>query len=287
VPWFKRAREDERRISMITAYDAPSAALADAAGVDAILIGDSVGRNVLGYLDELQVSMDDMLRATQAVAGATKRALVIADMPFGSYQCGDDDAVSNAVRLVKAGAHAVKMEGAGRVLALVERLTGCGIPVAGHVGFTPQSTNALGGAHVQGKTRAQAQSILDDARALQTAGVFCIVLELIPSPLASTITNTVNVPTIGIGSGPYCDGQVQIWHDLLGLGTGKPFRHVRRYADLAPVIRDAITSYVLDVQGGQFPTMEHAVTMDLGELGGLDSDELYPSDDSTRGSDFE
>lgn len=283
VPWLRLARADNRRICMITAYDAPSARLADAAGVDAILVGDSIGRNVLGYQDELPVTMDDMVRATRAVTSAVTRALVIADMPFGSYQCNEDDAVSNAVRLVKeGGAQAVKMEGAGRVLALVERLTRSGIPVVGHVGFTPQSTHQMGGARVQGKTRAEAQAILDASRELQYAGAFSIVLELIPAPLARTITESLSIPTIGIGSGPNCDGQVQIWHDLLGLGGEKVYRHVRRYAELGQVIRDAISSYALDVQSGQFPTMEHSASMDLGQLSGLDSDERFPSERETE-----
>lgn len=279
VPWLRAARSEQRRICMITAYDAPSARLADSAGVDAILVGDSIGRNVLGFADELPVTMDDMVRATRSVTSAVERALVITDMPFGSYQCSEDEAVANAVRLIKeGGAHAVKMEGAGRVLSLVERLTKSGIPVVGHVGFTPQSTLLLGGARVQGKTRLEAQAILDAARELQYAGAFGVVLELIPAPLARTITESLSIPTIGIGSGPNCDGQVQIWHDLLGLGGEKVFRHVRRYASLAPVIRDAIASYVLDVQGGQFPTLDHAASMDLGQLNGLDSDERFPAE---------
>lgn len=284
VPWLRQARSEDRRIAMVTAYDAPSARLADAAGIDAILVGDSIGRNVLGYQDELPVTMDDMVRATRSVSGATHRALVIADMPFGSYQCGEDEAVANAVRLIKeGGAAAVKFEGAGRALALVERLSHCGIPVMGHVGFTPQSTHALGGAKVQGKTRASAQEILDAARELQYAGAFSIVLELIPAPLARTITGSVTIPTIGIGSGPHCDGQVQIWHDILGLGGERTFRHVRRYANLGPVIAEAIASYVLDVQGGQFPTMEHSVSMDMDQLDNLDAADRVTFEGNTGG----
>ena len=279
VPWLREARAQGRKIAMVTAYDAPSARLADAAGIDAILVGDSIGRNVLGYADELPVTMDDMIRASRAVSGATNRALVIADMPFGSYQCNEDEAVANAVRLVKeGGAQAVKFEGAGRAVPLVERLSHCGIPVMGHVGFTPQSTHVLGGAKVQGKTRASAQAILDAARELQFAGAFSIVLELIPAPLARTITGSLTIPTIGIGSGPHCDGQVQIWHDILGLGGERTFRHVRRYANLAPLIHEALASYVLDIQAGQFPTMEHAVSMDLDQLDNLDADDRFPSD---------
>jgi 3-methyl-2-oxobutanoate hydroxymethyltransferase len=279
VPWLKSARADGRRIVMLTAYDTPSARLADAAGVDVILVGDSIGTNVLGLPSELQVTMDDMVRATAAVRRGTERALVIADMPFGSYQADVTEGFRNAVRLVQdGGAHAVKFEGGEPVLELVQRLTASGIPVCGHLGFTPQSVNAIGGARVQGKTREQAQVILDAARALQRAGAFAVVLELIPAPLARTITNSLTIPTIGIGSGPDCDGQVQVWHDLLGLGGAKVYRHVKRYAETGALIRDAVTAYVLDVQAGQFPTMAHAATMDLDELSELDSDERLPAD---------
>lgn len=279
VPWLREARQDDRRIVMITAYDTPSARLADAAGVDVILVGDSLGNVVLGYDDPIPVTMDDMVRATQAVARGTNRALIVADMPYGSYQAEPDQAVAHAIRLIKeGGAHAVKLEGAGPLLPVVERMTGVGIPVVGHLGFTPQSVHLLGGARVQGKTRDSAQAILDGARGLQAAGVFSIVLELVPAPLARTITNSITVPTIGIGSGPNCDGQVQVWHDILGLSGGKVFRHVRRYAELAPMIQDAIAAYALDVQGGQFPTLEHAVGMDLEQLNDLDADDRFPSD---------
>lgn len=273
---FKNAREEGRRIAMITAYDTPSARLANSAGVDAILVGDSVGRNVLGLPDELPVTMDDMVRATQAVVRGTKRAMVIADMPFGSYQCGEDEAVRNAVRLVKeGGAHAVKLEGSGRVIDIIERLVDAGIPVMGHVGFTPQSVHALGGPRVQGRDRETAQFVLDGARRLQSAGAFAVVLELVPISLAGLITNSITIPTIGIGSGPACDGQVQIWHDVLGLSE-RLYRHVRRYADLNTIIKDALSDYVLDVSSGQFPTHEHAVRIEHAVLEGLDADERYP-----------
>jgi len=273
VPWLRASRDDDRRISMVTAYDTPSARLADAAGVDSILVGDSIGTNVLGLARELPVTMDDMVRATQAVARGTKRALVVTDLPFGSYQASVEDGMRSAIRLVKeGGAQAVKLEGGLPVVPLVQRLTEAGIPVVGHLGFTPQSTHALGGARVQGKRREEAQFILDSARGLQAAGAFAIVLELIPIQLAQTVTGSVSIPTIGIGSGPYCDGQVQVWHDLLGLGGERVYRHVRRYAHLGPVIQEAISSYVLDVQSGQFPTVEHGVGMDVDELSDLDSD---------------
>jgi 3-methyl-2-oxobutanoate hydroxymethyltransferase len=273
---FKNARQEGRRIAMITAYDTPSARLADSAGVDAILVGDSIGRNVLGMPDELPVTMDDMVRATQSVVRGTKRAMVIADMPFGSYQCGEDEAVTNAVRLVKeGGAHAVKLEGAGRVIDVIERLVDAGIPVMGHVGFTPQSVHALGGPRVQGRDRETAQNVLDGARRLQSAGAFAVVLELVPISLAGLITNSISIPTIGIGSGPACDGQVQIWHDVLGLSEHL-YRHVRRYADLNTIIREALSNYVLDVSSAQFPTHEHAVRIEHTVLEGLDADERYP-----------
>lgn len=276
VPWLRVARDDDRRISMVTAYDAPSARLADAAGVDCILVGDSIGTNVLGLDRELPVTMDDMVRATRAVARSTKRALVVADLPFGSYQANDDDGMRNAIRLVKeGGAQAVKLEGGLPVLPLVQRLVDAGIPVVGHLGFTPQSTHALGGPRVQGKRREEAQFILDSARGLQAAGAFALVLELIPIQLAQTVTGSVSIPTIGIGSGPHCDGQVQVWHDLLGLGGDRVYRHVRRYVHLAPLIHEAIASYVLDVQSGQFPSMEHGVGMDVEELSNLDGDDEF------------
>lgn len=279
VPWLKSARADGRRIVMLTAYDTPSARLADAAGVDVILVGDSIGTNVMGLPSELQVTMDDMVRATAAVSRGTERALVLADMPFGSYQADVSEGFRNAVRLVKeGGAHAVKLEGGEPVLELVQRLTAAGIPVCGHLGFTPQSVNAIGGAKVQGKTREQAQVILDGARSLQRAGVFALVLELVPAPLARTITNSLTIPTVGIGSGPDCDGQVQVWHDLLGLGGARVYRHVKRYAETGTLVREAITAYVLDVQAGQFPTKAHAVSMDLDELSGLDTDEHLPAE---------
>lgn len=276
APWLRDARNDGRRICMITAYDAPSARHADAAGVDAILVGDSIGSNVLGYSGEIPVTLDDIVRATQAVTRGTKRAMVVADLPFGSYQAGLDAAMANAVRLVKeGGAHAVKLEGGLPVAPIVEKLSGYGIPVVGHLGYTPQSIHAFGGARVQGRTRETAQAILDGARHLERAGAFMLVLELVPAQLARMITNTITIPTIGIGSGPHCDGQVQIWHDLLGLGGDKVFRHTRRYAELGAAAREAIASYVLDVQGGQFPTMEHAVSVDLDAMGGLDTDDEF------------
>jgi 3-methyl-2-oxobutanoate hydroxymethyltransferase len=271
VPWLRGAREAQRRIAMITAYDAPSARIADAAGVDALLVGDSIGSNVLGYDRELPVTMDDIVRATQAVSRGAKRALVIADLPFGSYQAGDDDAMRNAVRLIKeGGAHAVKLEGGRQVVALVRRMTDAGIPVVGHLGYTPQSTHALGGARVQGKLHDEAQVILDDARALEAAGVFAIVLELIPAELAAVVTRGVSVPTIGIGSGPHCDGQVQIWHDVLGLGGERVYRHVKRYAELGAAAREALGRYADEVRAGSFPTADHAAHMDPAELDGLE-----------------
>ena len=273
VPWLKAARAEGRRIVMLTAYDAPSARIADAAGVDCLLVGDSIGSNVLGHECELPVTMDDIVRATQAVSRGADRALVIADMPFGSYQVGEDEAMRNAVRLIKeGGAHAVKLEGGAPVLPLVKRMTAAGIPVVGHLGYTPQSTHAMGGARVQGKFHDDAKVILADARGLAAAGAFCIVLELIPVELAEVVTRGVSVPTIGIGSGPHCDGQVQIWHDVLGLGGDRVYRHVKRYAELGAAARDALSHYGDDVRNGAFPTREHAAAMDTAELVGLEAE---------------
>lgn len=273
VPWLKAARDEDRRIVMVTAYDAPSARLADAAGVDAVLIGDSIGSNVLGFDGELPVTMEDIVRATQAVARAASRPLVIADLPFGSYQAGEDEAMRNAIRLVKeGGAQAVKLEGGLPVLPLVRRITDAGIPVVGHLGYTPQSTHALGGARVQGRRRDEAQFILDSARGLQAAGAFAVVLELLPVQLARMVTNSITIPTVGIGAGPHCDGQVQIWHDLLGLGGGRVYRHVKRYAELGAAVTDALSRYAADVRSGAFPTREHAVALKADELGALDLD---------------
>lgn len=241
------------RIVMITAYDAGAARLVDAAGVDAVLIGDSLGMTVLGLPSTLPVTMDDMVRATSAVSRGTAHALVVADLPFMSYQAGDNDAMRNAGRLLaEGGAHAVKLEGGVAVAATVGRLTEAGIPVMGHVGLTPQSVNAFGGYKVQGRDIDGAVRLVEDCRALQAAGAFAIVLELVPAELAALVSRDLAVPTIGIGAGAGCDGQVQVYHDLLGLGGFTP-RHAGRYAELGAAVTAAVTAYAADVRGGAFP----------------------------------
>ncbi|OFV85704.1 MAG: 3-methyl-2-oxobutanoate hydroxymethyltransferase [Acidobacteria bacterium RIFCSPHIGHO2_01_FULL_67_28] len=242
------------KISCLTAYDYPTARLLDAAGVDISLVGDSLGMVVLGYENTLPVTMEEMLHHTRAVRRGVARALLVADMPFGSFQLGVNDAVANAVRFVKeAGAEAVKIEGGEKRLELIARLAENDIPVMAHIGLTPQSVHALGGFKVQGKTLAAADALLRDARAVEAAGAFSLVLESIPAEVAERITRELKIPTIGIGAGPACDGQVLVWHDLIGLSFGVDPKFVRRYADLRPLLEQAIGRFVADVTGGAFP----------------------------------
>jgi 3-methyl-2-oxobutanoate hydroxymethyltransferase len=252
---------------MITAYDAPSGRLADEAGVDLILVGDSAAMTVLGHDSTVPASMDEMIMLTRAVTRGARRPLVIADMPFGSFQVSDADAVANAIRFVKeAGADAVKLEGAGPSLSRAAAIVGAGIPVMGHVGLTPQSATALGGFKAQGRTADRARQLVDDARALEAAGCFAIVLEAVPAPVAAEVTRHLTVPTIGIGAGAATDGQVLVWHDLLGLYYGPSPRFVKRYADLATSIRDAVSTYASDVRDGRFPEDVHTYGMSEEEL---------------------
>ena len=260
------------KLVMVTAYDHPGARLADAAGVDIILVGDSAADNVLGYDTTVPVTVDELLVLVRAVARGTERALVVADMPFGSFQVSDETAVANAVRFVKeAGADAVKIEGAGPSLARVQALVGAGIPVMGHVGLTPQSATMLGGFKAQGRTAAKARRLLADARALEAAGCFAVVLEAVPAEVAGRVSDTLHVPTIGIGAGPDCDGQVLVWHDLLGLSDRRPPRFVKRYADVGSEIRRALEAYAEDVRSGDFPAAEHTYTIPEDELALLDA----------------
>ena len=255
------------KLVMVTAYDHPSARLADAAGVDIILVGDSAADNVLGYDTTVPVTVDELLVLVRAVVRGTERALVVADMPFGSVQVSDETAVANAVRFVKeAGADAVKIERAGPSLARVQALVGAGIPVMGHVGLTPQSATMLGGFRAQGRTAAKARQLLADARALEAAGCFAVVLEAVPAEVARRVSDTLHVPTIGIGAGPDCDGQVLVWHDLLGLSDRRPARFVKRYADVGSEIRRALEAYAEDVRSGNFPAAEHTYTIPEDEL---------------------
>jgi 3-methyl-2-oxobutanoate hydroxymethyltransferase len=267
VPELSEMKKRGERIVMVTAYDFPSARLADAAGVDIILVGDSAAMTVLGHDSTVPATMDEMVTLTGAAARGADRPLVVADMPFGSFQVSDEDALRNAVRFVKeAGADAVKVEGAGPTLSRVHALVGAGIPVMGHVGLTPQSAAMLGGFRAQGRTAAKARQLLEDALALEQTGCFSIVLEAVPARVAARISTSLAVPTIGIGSGSDCDGQVLVYHDLLGLYEGRAARFVKRYADVASEIRGAIERFAGDVRSGAFPEEEHTYSIPDEEL---------------------
>jgi len=261
------------KIAMVTAYDAAGARLAEAAGMDMVLVGDSAAMVVLGHDSTVPVTMDEMLFMTRAVASAVQRPLVVGDMPFGSYQVSDTDAVRNAVRFVKEGrADTVKLEGAGRMLPRVRAIVESGIPVMGHLGLTPQSATALGGYRAQGRTAARARRMLADALALQEAGCYSLVLEAVPTPVAARITAALEIPTIGIGAGPDCDGQVLVYHDLLGLTEGHTARFVKRYADLATIIREALTAFAADVRSGAYPEERHTYGMPADEQAAFEAD---------------
>ncbi|HWW61430.1 MAG TPA: 3-methyl-2-oxobutanoate hydroxymethyltransferase [Thermoanaerobaculia bacterium] len=249
-----RAMKRAARIGMITAYDFPSAKVADAAGADIILVGDSLGMVILGYPDTLSVTVDDMLHHTRAAARGTQQALLVGDMPYLSYHVSVEESVRNAGRFIQAGAHAVKVEGAkpSRIRA-IEAILDAEIPVMGHIGLTPQSVNALGGFKLQGKNADDARRMIDEAVSLERAGCFSLVLECVPTELAEMITDRLSIPTIGIGAGPHCDGQVLVFHDLLGLYDGHKPKFVRRYANIASDEQAAIESYLRDVREGRFP----------------------------------
>lgn len=248
---------------MLTAYDYSTAKLADQAGIPLLLVGDSLGMVVLGYESTIPVTIEEMIHHTKAVARGAKQALVIGDMPFMTYHTSTSDALRNAARFIQeAGAQAIKLEGGVTVADTVRRIVDCGIPVMGHIGLTPQSVHQLGGHRVQGKTPETAERLLTDARALEQAGAFAIVLELVPAPLSKLITQKVTVPTIGIGAGPDCDGQVQVITDLLGLSADFVPKHAKQYARLAGTISAAIADYIAEVKSGSFPTAEHGSTMD-------------------------
>jgi 3-methyl-2-oxobutanoate hydroxymethyltransferase len=250
-----RAMKGAQRVGMITAYDYPSARVADAAGADVILVGDSLAMVVLGHPDTLQVTVDEMLHHTRAAARGAQRALVVGDMPYLSYHVSIEESVRNAGRFVRAGAHAVKIEGGKpQRIRTVEALLDAEIPVMGHIGLTPQSVNALGGFKLQGKAADDARRLVDEALALEQAGCFSIVLEMVPAELAAVITERLSIPTIGIGAGPQCDGQVLVFHDLLGLYDGHTPRFVRQYAHLGDAMQSAIAEYLGDVREGRFPS---------------------------------
>jgi 3-methyl-2-oxobutanoate hydroxymethyltransferase len=260
VPEFRARKARGEKIVMVTAYDYPSALLADRAGVDCLLVGDSLGSVVQGHPTTLPVTLDEMIYHVRMVRRGVKRALLLADLPFGTYQVGVEEAMRSAVRMLKeGGADGVKLEGGAPMAATVRRLTEAGIPVMGHLGLTPQSVNLFGGHKVQGREEAAAEQMLADAQALEAAGAFGLVLETIPATLAARITAEITIPTVGIGAGPDCDGQVQVWHDLLGLFSGKTFRHAKRYAELGAAAEAALRAYTDEVRRGAFPTKEQSL----------------------------
>ena len=254
----QRFKDEGRRFAMLTAYDYLSAKILDEAGIPVLLVGDSLGMVMLGYPTTLPVTVEDMLVHARAVSRGSRQALLVGDMPFMSYQVSTEHAIANAGRFIQeAGMHAVKLEGGGPVIEITRRLTEIGIPVMGHLGLTPQSVHTMGGFKVQGKTDAQAARITADARALEQAGAFSLVLEGVPSKLAVDITRALRIPTIGIGAGPGTDAQVLVLHDMLGLTSGKAPKFVKRYANLAEDIARAATAYADDVREGKFPGPEH------------------------------
>ncbi len=263
ISTFREAKQKGEKLTMLTAYDYSMASLMDSSGVNGLLVGDSLGMVCLGYEDTLRVTMEDMLHHTKAVARAAKNSLVIGDMPFMSYQTSVYDAVKNAGRFIQeAGAQAVKLEGGASVEEQVKAIVNAQIPVMGHLGLTPQSRNMFGGFKVQGKEAEAAQKIIDDARLLEAAGAFAIVLECIPEALAKIITEKISVPTIGIGAGKYCDGQVLVYQDMLNMFPGFKPKFVKTYSDMGKIISDSFKSYIDDVQSGAFPSKEHTFAID-------------------------
>jgi 3-methyl-2-oxobutanoate hydroxymethyltransferase len=267
----RKVRTGAEPLVMVTAYDAPGARMADEAGVDLILVGDSLAMVVLGYDDTLQVTVDDMAHHIAAVARARPRPLVVGDLPWMSYHVSVEDTVRNAARLVKAGAQAVKLEGGRKRVPMIEAIVDAEIPVMGHLGLTPQSMHAMGGFKVQGKEVSAALALVEDAKALETAGCFAIVLEGVPDEVARMITDAVSVPTIGIGAGPSCDGQVLVFHDVLGLQDKLLPKFVRRYANQKADAVEALTAFASDVRTGRFPAAEESYHLadDVSEALGL------------------
>ncbi len=262
APSLKASKLRGEKLVCLTAYDYPTARLVDEAGVDVILVGDSLGNVVLGYGNTVPVTLDEIVMCTRAVRRAVQRALLVADMPYGSFHTGEDDAVRNALKLVKeAGAEAIKLEGGRKRIHLVKRLVDEEIAVMGHIGLTPQSINKLGAYRVQGKTAATAQELIDDALALEDAGVFAVVLEVVPREIAEIITERLSIPTIGIGAGVHCDIQVLVLHDMLGLSFGKLARFVRPYASLGETITEAVTRYADDVRNGTYPSKAESYSL--------------------------
>lgn len=259
VHHLREAKEHGRRLTMLTAYDLPTARIFDDAGVDMLLVGDSMGDNMLGHENTLPVTLEEMIPAARAVARGARRALVVADLPFGTYEASPQQALANGVRMLKeTGVHAVKIEGGRRIAEQVRLLTQSGIPVVGHLGFTPQSENVLGGKRIQGRGDA-AEQLKTDALALQEAGAIAVVLEMVPAPVARDVTEILHVPTIGIGAGPDCDGQVLVWLDMAGMGDWAP-RFAKQFGQVGAALSQAARDYVAEVTGGTFPGPEHTYT---------------------------
>jgi len=269
---IKEMKQRKEKIPMLTAYDYVTAKIVDEAGVPLILVGDSLGMVILGYETTIPVTMEEMLHHTKAVVRGARRALIVADMPFMTYHISVSEALRNAARFIQeGGAQAVKLEGGKIVAETVKRIVDCGIPVMAHIGVTPQSIYQLGGYKVQGKTPELAKILLKDARILGEVGAFSLVLECVPAPLARVITQAINIPTIGIGAGPDCDGQVQVISDILGLFTEFVPKHAKQYAKLASEMKTAVANYVAEVKSHTFPTMEHSFPMDESLLESLET----------------
>ena len=263
VSTFLLQKQNGEKITMLTAYDYSTAKLIDEAGINSILVGDSLGTVILGYEDTLPVTMEDIIHHTRAVARGAKNALVVADMPFMSYQTSVYDAVKNAGRLIKeGGAAAVKLEGGASVTEQISAIVKASIPVVGHIGLTPQSVNVFGGHKVQGRNEESAKQIIEDAKAVERAGAFALVMECVPAKLAEVITKTVSIPTIGIGAGAGCDGQVLVYQDMLGMFSDFCPKFVKKYADVGEMMKEAFEQYKNDVQSGAFPTQEHTFKID-------------------------
>ncbi|GEL48193.1 3-methyl-2-oxobutanoate hydroxymethyltransferase [Cellulomonas hominis] len=258
VHHLAEAKQRGEKLTMLTAYDFATARIFDAAGIDVLLVGDSIGNTMLGHASPIPVTVDEMIPPTRAVVRATERALVVADLPFGTYEAGPEQALATAVRYLKeAGAHAVKFEGGERVAPQIRALTDAGVPVVAHLGFTPQSENALGGHRVQGRGDEAAERLAEDAVAVQEAGAVAVVLEMVPAPVAARITEVLRIPTIGIGAGPDCDGQVLVWTDMAGMADWQP-RFAKVFAPVGELLGQAARAYAAEVRGGSFPDADHS-----------------------------
>ena len=258
IPHLRELKERGERWPMLTAYDRYAAEIFDEAGIPVLLVGDSAANNVYGYDNTLPVTVEELLPLVKAVVRGTRHALVVADLPFGSYQVGPGQALATSFRFMKeGGAHAVKLEGGARFVPQIEALVGSGIPVMAHVGFTPQSEHSLGGYRIQGRDDA-GERLIEDALAVQAAGAFAVVLEMVPADVAKRVTGELEIPTVGIGAGPYCDAQVLVWSDMAGMNRGRKPKFVKPYADLGGLLLDAARRYADDVRGGEYPDVEHS-----------------------------